>query len=99
MIETLKIYFIFEISVFPKENWCSLFCWPECELVTQLAKLIFCLNFFNWIFNEKKLKIQYFLHLKSNNFQITFIKSYSSLKAFQQCHEHAQIPLYFLVLI
>jgi hypothetical protein len=32
---------------------------------------------FNWISNDKLLKIQYLPHLKSKNIQITFIESYS----------------------
>jgi hypothetical protein len=57
-------------------------------VVTQLifpSKTIFKIELnLQW---QKLLKIQYRPHLKSKNFQITFIKSYS-LKAFQ-------IPQYF----
>jgi hypothetical protein len=40
---------------------------------------------------KKLLKIQYLLHLKLKNFQITFIKSYSLIVS--NIQEHAQIPI------
>jgi len=39
--------------------------------------------------NDKQFKIQFFSHLWSKKFQITFIISYSG-RAFQQYQEHAQ---------
>jgi hypothetical protein len=57
-------------------------CWPKCELITQLIfpfKTIFG-NLIEFLM-KKIFKFQYLPNLRSNFFQITFIKSYSS-KAF-----------------
>jgi hypothetical protein len=53
-------------------------------LLAYPTKSSFHFLWFNWNFQQQKIfKIQYLPYLKSNFFEITFIKSYSS-KAFKK---------------
>jgi hypothetical protein len=61
-------------------------CYPTIFFLS--SKPFFCnlVEFFYWIFNDKK-KIQYILHVNSKNYKNICIKSYS-LRALQLYQEH-----------
>jgi hypothetical protein len=60
-----------------------------------LSRIIFFCNLIEFLINQS-LKIQYLLHLRSKNFQITFIKSYSPRLFLSNFKSALNIPLQFL---
>jgi hypothetical protein len=75
--------------------------WPKCELVTQLF-LAFENQFFCKLIEfpmTKPLEIRCLSHLRSKNFLITFIKSYS-MRAFQPIPRvSSNSPIYIYIYI